>query len=126
MPITGKASLELSEFPRTQKACRWPCLLTLQVFPTHPLNSLLYNAMASKSFKQALNSPAVRQLTSSTVQRRTFVTALSKARVGAPVPVRASGIGATQQIRGIKNIDFAGAKENVWGMVHVATRQTIC
>lgn len=71
--------------------------------------------MASKSLKQALNGPAIRQLTSGAVQRRTFVTALSKARVGASVPVRASGIGATQQIRGVKNIDFAGSKEDVWG-----------
>lgn len=81
--------------------------------------------MASKSLKQALNSPAVRQLTSSTIQRRTFVTVLSKARVGALAAVRASGIGATQQVRGIKNVDFAGVKENVWGKTHVAVRKVM-
>ena len=72
--------------------------------------------MASKSMKQALKSPAVRQLTSTATQRRTFVTALTKTRAAAPVAARAAGIAANQQVRGIKNIDFAGVKEQVWGM----------
>ena len=71
--------------------------------------------MASKGFSKALRSPAVRQVTSPVSQRRQFVSVLSKVRVGSPAVVRASAIGSSQQVRGIKNIDFAGQKEKVWG-----------
>ena len=71
--------------------------------------------MASKTFKQALRSSTLRQLTSTVPPKRTFVTVLSKTRAVKSPASRASGIASTQQIRGIKNIDFAGEKEKVWG-----------
>jgi ketol-acid reductoisomerase len=68
--------------------------------------------MSSRSFSKVLRSPLARQLTSQTVQRRTFIaltraTALGRASA-VPGPVH-------QQVRGVKTIDFAGSKEQVWG-----------
>lgn len=71
--------------------------------------------MASKSFSKALRSPLTRQIVAPTVQRRTIVSALSGLRAGSAVPVKAVVGGSVQQVRGVKTIDFAGHKEQVFG-----------
>ncbi|KAM7217868.1 hypothetical protein V8F06_006795 [Rhypophila decipiens] len=71
--------------------------------------------MASRSFSKALRSPLGRQLASPAVQRRTFVSALNAAVRPAAVAASRTAAGpAQQQVRGVKTIDFAGSKEDVW------------
>jgi ketol-acid reductoisomerase len=70
--------------------------------------------MASKSFTKALRAPLARQLASPAVQRRTFVAASSLVRATA-VKARPAVAGLVQQTRGVKTIDFAGTKEEVFG-----------
>jgi len=69
--------------------------------------------MASRSFSKAVRSPLARQFTSPAVQRRTFVSAFSAA--ARPNVARAAVAGPAQQVRGIKTVDFAGHKEQVFG-----------
>lgn len=71
--------------------------------------------MASRSFGKAFRAPLTRQLGSPAAQRRTFVSALRGVRAGAAQSTRAALAGQTQQIRGLKTIDFAGHKETVFG-----------
>lgn len=72
--------------------------------------------MASRSFTKTLRAPVARQLASvPRVQQRTFVAAARAAvRAGAVARPVAAGP-AQQQIRGVKTIDFAGHKEDVYG-----------
>jgi ketol-acid reductoisomerase len=73
--------------------------------------------MASRSFSKALRSPMARQLTSSTAaQQRTFVAARTLVRATAQVSKAATASPVQQQIRGVKTVDFAGHKEDVYGM----------
>lgn len=65
--------------------------------------------MASRTFSRALRSPLVKQL--SAPARRTFVSALNAS--ARPTATRA--VAAAQQVRGVKTIDFAGTKEQVYG-----------
>jgi ketol-acid reductoisomerase len=69
--------------------------------------------MASRSFSRALRSPLGRQLASPAVQRRTFVAAAGLVRATAVAARTAAP--AKQQTRGVKTIDFAGSKEEVYG-----------
>jgi ketol-acid reductoisomerase len=55
-----------------------------------------------------------RQLASPAVQRRTFVAAAGLVRASAVAASRAAAP-ARQQVRGVKTIDFAGSKEEVYG-----------
>lgn len=72
--------------------------------------------MASRSFSKALRTPLTRQLVSPAIQNRSFASAvLAVKAVVAHVP-RASTCGSVQQTRGVKTIDFAGHKEQVFGM----------
>ena len=69
--------------------------------------------MASKNVTRALRTSNLRQITSTT-QRRTFVSALNAAsKTAKPAFVAPTAI---QQKRGLKTIDFAGTKEDVYGM----------
>lgn len=70
--------------------------------------------MSSRSFSRAARSPLARQLTSPAVQRRTFVSALNGVRATA-VTARPAVPALQQQTRGVKTIDFAGSKEEVYG-----------
>ncbi|KAK8044291.1 ketol-acid reductoisomerase [Apiospora rasikravindrae] len=71
--------------------------------------------MASRSFTKALRSPLARQLASPAVQRRTFVAAAGAVRASAVKAARPALAGAAQQqTRGVKTIDFAGTKEEVY------------
>lgn len=47
--------------------------------------------------------------------RRTFVSALNAS--ARPTAARAA-VASTQQVRGVKTIDFAGTKEDVYGTKH--------
>lgn len=71
--------------------------------------------MASRSFSKALRSPLARQLASPAVQRRTFVAAAGLVRASAVAARAATAAPAQQQVRGVKTIDFAGSKEDVYG-----------
>ena len=68
--------------------------------------------MASRTFSRALRSPLARQL--STPARRTFVSAIN---ASARRTARAA-VGPAQQTRGLKTIDFAGTKEDVYGTLY--------
>lgn len=70
--------------------------------------------MASRSFSKALRSPMARQLTSAT-QQRTFIAARSLVRASAQVNKAFVAAPAQQQVRGVKTVDFAGHKEDVYG-----------
>lgn len=77
--------------------------------------------MASRTFIRALRSNVVRQI-ATPVQRRTIATAFIAARATVAVAPR---IPALIQKRGIKTIDFAGVKEDVYGM-SIATECRLC
>jgi ketol-acid reductoisomerase len=49
------------------------------------------------------------------VQRRTFVSAINTARAGVAAGPKAAVTVPFQQTRGLKTIDFAGTKEQVFG-----------
>jgi ketol-acid reductoisomerase len=66
--------------------------------------------MASRTFSRALRLPLAKQL--SAPARRTFVSALNAS--ARPTVARAAI--APTQVRGVKTIDFAGVKEDVYGM----------
>ena len=72
--------------------------------------------MASRSFTKALRSPLARQVAAPAVQRRTFVAAAGAVRASFAQARPAAVAGpAQQQTRGVKTIDFAGTKEDVYG-----------
>lgn len=68
--------------------------------------------MASRTFTRALRSNVARQI-AAPVQKRAISTAFAAARATVAVAPR---IPAAIQKRGIKTIDFAGVKEDVYGM----------
>ena len=68
--------------------------------------------MASRSFSKTLRAGA-RQLAAPRVQQRTFVAARQLVRAAAVA--RPALAGAAQQTRGLKSMDFAGHKEDVYG-----------
>ena len=71
--------------------------------------------MASRTFSRAaLRSSLAKQLTGASA-RRTFVSALNAS--ARPTVARAA-VASSQQVRGVKTIDFAGTKEDVYGMHH--------
>jgi ketol-acid reductoisomerase len=71
--------------------------------------------MASRTFSRALRSPLAKQL--SAPARRTFVSALN----ASARPNAARAAIASTQVRGVKTIDFAGVKEDVYGMYQMPT-----
>ncbi|KAL6865942.1 Bifunctional acetohydroxyacid reductoisomerase [Amphichorda felina] len=70
--------------------------------------------MASRSFSKSARSPLARQLAAPRVQQRTFIAARNLVRAGAVAARPAVAGPAQQQIRGVKTIDFAGSKEDVY------------
>jgi ketol-acid reductoisomerase len=66
--------------------------------------------MASRTLTRALRSPLAKQL--SAPARRTFVSALN----ASARPTARAAVASAQQVRGVKTIDFAGVKEDVYGM----------
>ena len=71
--------------------------------------------MASRNINRALKFPVSRQLVSPIAQRRTFVYALSNSRGALAAQLRPAVTAPLNQIRGLKQIDFAGHKETVYG-----------
>merc|ERR1712144_193884 len=76
---------------------------------SHNNNSTQSYKMASRTFSRALRSPLAKQL--SAPARRTFVSALNAS--ARPTAARAA-VASAQQVRGVKTIDFAGVKEDVY------------
>lgn len=75
-----------------------------------PIAPILFT-MASRGFTRALRSQLARQMAAPAVQQRTLATAgRSLARTARPAVV-----GSAQQVRGLKTMDFAGHKEDVYG-----------
>jgi ketol-acid reductoisomerase len=75
--------------------------------------------MASRSFSKAIRNPLGRQLASPAVQRRSLLTAARGAVRATAIAPRAAVVPAfQQQTRGVKNIDFAGVREDVYGMLN--------
>lgn len=71
--------------------------------------------MASRSASRALSAPLARRLASPRLQQRSYVAARTLARATAAVARPAVGGPAQHQVRGVKTIDFAGVKEDVYG-----------
>lgn len=81
--------------------------------PLLPLNQIISSplpSMASRTLSRALRSPLAKQL--SAPARRTFVSAIN----ASARPTARTVAAASQQVRGVKTIDFAGVKEDVYGM----------
>ncbi len=95
--------LELSNFVKESPTSNQ----TLFSFSHH--HSTPSYKMASRTFSRALRSPLAKQL--SAPARRTFFSALNAS--ARPTATRA--VAAAQQVRGVKTIDFAGTKEQVYG-----------
>jgi len=76
--------------------------------------------MASRQMSRALRSPLAKQLSAAPAARRTFVSAVNAAG-RRPAAAKAT-VAATQQVRGVKTIDFAGTKEKVFGKSSVWTK----
>ena len=75
--------------------------------------------MASRTLSKALRSPLGRQLATPAVQTRTFVSAMGALRATAVASrTVARPAQQQQQVRGVKTIDFAGSKEEVWGKLN--------
>jgi ketol-acid reductoisomerase len=71
--------------------------------------------MASRPASRALRQTARQFASAPAVQKRTFVSALNAVRVGATAAPKAAVGSQFQQVRGVKTIDFAGTKEDVYG-----------
>lgn len=69
--------------------------------------------MASRSLSRALKSPVARQLA---CQPRSFLSAPTYFRAGLVAHSQPAGGYTKQQVRGLKTIDFAGVKEEVYGI----------
>ena len=76
--------------------------------------------MASKNVTRALRTSNFRQISSST-QRRTIVSALNAASRTSAKPAFVAST-AVQQKRGLKTIDFAGTKEDVYGVLSLVVK----
>ena len=73
--------------------------------------------MASRGFSKALRPTAARQIVAPAVQQRTFVAAarnLVRAAAVSGASARSSVSVPFQQTRGVKTMDFAGHKEDVY------------
>lgn len=72
--------------------------------------------MASKALGRSLRSVGKQPIPKATVPRRSFIPVVA-ARPIVPYTARpAFSRFSSQQIRGIKTIDFAGTKETVYGL----------
>ena len=71
--------------------------------------------MASRSLSRSLRTFSPRQWATPTVQRRSIVSASNYARPGLISGTQHAVSVSTKQIRGLKQIDFAGTKETVYG-----------
>lgn len=76
-----------------------------------PLNPQPFITMASRTLSRAIRAPLAKQL--SAPARRTFVSAINASARPTARAVAASA--QQQQVRGVKTIDFAGTKEDVYG-----------
>lgn len=70
--------------------------------------------MSARGFSNAVR-PVARQLTTKSASRRTFVALSAAAKASAAVARPALAGRVQQQTRGVKTIDFAGVKEDVYG-----------
>jgi hypothetical protein len=92
-------------------------LLRKQKFPEPKQDSTLALplTMASRGFTKALRAAPRQRLPSQSFQRRTLTYSLA-ARPSIATSTRATFAGSIQQqVRGVKTIDFAGHKEQVFG-----------
>jgi hypothetical protein len=96
-----------------------PATLSARYLPDIPAQTMTARP-ASRALRQC-----ARQLAAPAVQRRTFVSALSAARVGAVAP-KAAVTSSLQQVRGVKTVDFAGHKETVYGTIMLDTNNAEC
>lgn len=86
---------------------------------TIPLHSKHFK-MNARSFTKVIRSPLARQIANSpAAQRRTIVSALRAA--ARPTVAAAVTAGPAQQTRGVKTVDFAGHKEQVFGELPVSS-----
>lgn len=72
--------------------------------------------MASRTFSKTLRANVARQLVAPAFQQRAaYSVARTAVRATAVAAARPAAGLAAQQIRGVKTIDFAGSKEDVYG-----------
>jgi len=79
---------------------------------------------ASRTASKAFRGSFAKQLTTPQVQRRTIVSALNAAARPSVAKAAAKPF-AAQQIRGVKTVDFAGHKEQVFGASWETSRREI-
>jgi hypothetical protein len=73
--------------------------------------------MAARRAPQALRSSLSQLVKSPAITGARFAPLLAAGRVAVPALQRAAVGGQLQQTRGLKTIDFAGTKEDVYGMI---------
>lgn len=105
-----RRSVSVRNRPRASNFCQRVTLLkrNTTVFSFHNHSTPSFE-MASRTFSRALRSPLAKQLRAPA--HRTFVSALN----ASARPTAARAVAAAQQVRGVKTIDFAGTKEDVYG-----------
>jgi hypothetical protein len=116
---TPQTSFEISPFrPPTHS----PLYLNqFSLSPLSLLNPQSFITMASRTLSRAIRAPLAKQL--SAPARRTFVSAINASARPTARAVAASA--QQQQVRGVKTIDFAGTKEDVYGAFS-RIRLTLC
>ena len=71
--------------------------------------------MASKTLARTLRTASKQKFSAPSVQKRSIATALATRPVTAAIQRPAFAAPSQQQTRGVKTIDFAGSKEQVFG-----------
>jgi len=72
--------------------------------------------MASKTFARTLRTASKQKITAPSVPKRSFVSAVATRPVVAAHQRASFAAPSQQQTRGVKTIDFAGTKEDVYGV----------
>jgi hypothetical protein len=111
LPLLNFRLTALLQAPIKTWLFRFPLPYRFFSFFKIPISTPHIHNMASRSFSKALRSPMARQL-AAPAQKRTFIAAAGAIRAAAP---RTAAAVPKQQTRGVKTMDFAGHKEEVWG-----------
>ena len=89
--------------------------LKIPLFSSASYRNFISLLMASRSFNRGLRTSVPRQLVTPIIPRRSIVSASKYARANLAARTQPAVSPSLQQIRGLKQIDFAGTKETVYG-----------
>ena len=93
----------------------FPPTYSHHITPPSPLYPHITHTMASRTATRALRSSLRQAVKAPAVQQRTFVSAINAASRPALAQAPKAANAFVQQ-RGVKTVDFAGHKEDVYGM----------